>query len=212
LHWNLIEELSVDGKKVLTIVEKPKEPKSNLAVIGVYAFNSKFFKVYPKLKPSWRNEMEITDAISLLIDAGYKVVPHHVDGWWKDTGKPEDILEANHLILDGIESSNEGKVQDGASIVGRVKIGKGAVIFGKSVVRGPSIIGENCKIGPNAYVGPYTAIGDRCQITTAEVDDSIVMDDTVIDVERKLVRSMIGKGSKILNANGLLPKGERLVV
>jgi glucose-1-phosphate thymidylyltransferase len=93
-----------------------------------------------------------------------------------------------------------------------VKIGKGAVIFGKSVVRGPSIIGENCKIGPNAYVGPYTAIGDRCQITTAEVDDSIVMDDTVIDVERKLVRSMIGKGSKILNANGLLPKGERLVV
>jgi len=93
-----------------------------------------------------------------------------------------------------------------------VDIGKSAVIFGKSVVRGPSIIGENCKIGPNAYVGPYTAIGDRCEITTAEVDDSIVMDDTVIDVERKLVRSMIGKGSKILSANGLLPKGERLIV
>jgi len=207
-----LAELSPDGKKVLRTVEKPKEPKSDLAVIGVYAFSSSFFKVYPKLKPSWRNEMEITDAISLLIDAGYKVVPHHVDGWWKDTGKPEDILEANHLILDGIEYSNEGKVQDGATIVGRVKIGKGAIIFGKSVVRGPSIIGENCKIGPNAYVGPYTAIGDRCQITTAEVDDSIVMDDTVIDVERKLVRSMIGKGSKILNANGLLPKGGRLVV
>jgi glucose-1-phosphate thymidylyltransferase len=87
-----------------------------------------------------------------------------------------------------------------------VKISKGSVIFEKFVVRGPSIISENCKIGP------YTAIGDRCQITMAEVDDSIVMDDTVIDVERKLVRSMIGKGSKILNANGLLPKGERLVV
>ena len=93
-----------------------------------------------------------------------------------------------------------------------MKIGKGAVILGKSVVGGPSMIGENCKIGPNAYVGPYTAIGDWRQITMAEVDDSIVMDDTVVDVERKLVRSTIGKGSKILNANGLLPKGERLVV
>ena len=139
-------------------------------------------------------------------------VPHRVEGWWKDTGKPEDILEANHLILDGIESENLGKVEDGATIVGRVKIGKGTVVFGKSVIRGPSIIGENCKIGPSAYVGPYTAIGDRCQITMAEVDDSIVMDDTVIDVERKLVRSMVGKGTKILNANGLLPKGQRLVV
>jgi glucose-1-phosphate thymidylyltransferase len=207
-----IAELSPDGKKVLRTVEKPKEPKSNLAVIGVYGFNPTFFKVYPKLKPSWRNEMEITDAISLLIDSGYKVIPHNVEGWWKDTGKPEDILEANHLILDGIESENLGKVEDGATIVGRVKIGKGTVVFGKSVIRGPSIIGEGCKIGPSAYVGPYTAIGDRCQITMAEVDDSIVMDDTVIDVERKLVRSMVGKGTRILNANGLLPKGQRLVV
>jgi len=207
-----IAELTPDGSKVIRTVEKPKEPKSNLAVIGVYAFNSTFFKVYPKLRPSWRNEMEITDAISLLIDSGYKVVPHHVEGWWKDTGKPEDILEANHLILDGIESENLGKVEDGATIAGRVKIGKGTIIFGKSAVRGPSIIGENVKIGPNAYIGPYTAIGDRCQITAAEIDDSIVMEDTVVDVERKLVRSMVGKGSKILNANGLLPKGQRLVV
>jgi glucose-1-phosphate thymidylyltransferase len=93
-----------------------------------------------------------------------------------------------------------------------VRIGKGSVVMGRSVVRGPSVIGEGCKIGPNAYIGPYTAIGDRCQISSAEVDDSIVMDDTVVNVERKLVRCMIGKGSKILNANGLLPKGQRLVV
>jgi len=124
----------------------------------VYAFNSSFFKVYPKLKPIWRNEMEITDAISLLIDSGFKVVPHNVQGWWKDTGNPEDILEANHLILDGIESLNEGMVEDGASVVGRVRIGKGSVITGRSVVRGPSIIGENCKIGPNACIGPYIAV------------------------------------------------------
>ena len=143
-----IAELSEDGLHVIRTVEKPKEPKSNLAVIGVYAFNRRFFEVYPKLKPSWRNEMEITDAISLLIDSGFKVVPHRVEGWWKDTGKPEDILEANHLILDGIESRNEGKVEDGATVVGRVRIGKGTVIFGRSVVRGPCIIGEDCKIGP----------------------------------------------------------------
>jgi glucose-1-phosphate thymidylyltransferase len=207
-----IAELSEDGKKVLRTVEKPREPKSNLAVIGVYGFNSSFFKVYPKLSPSWRNEFEITDAISLLIDNGYKVMPHHVEGWWKDTGKPEDILEANHLVLDGIESSNQGSVEDGATVVGRVIIGQGTVVSGRSVVRGPSIIGENCKIGPNAYIGPYTAIGDRCQVAAAEVDDSIVMDDTIINVERKLVRSMVGKGSKILSSNGLIPKGERLVV
>lgn len=207
-----IAELSADGKTVLRAVEKPREPKSNLAVIGVYAFNGSFFEVYPKLRPSWRNEFEITDAISLLIDSGYKVIPHQVEGWWKDTGKPEDILEANHLILDGIEANNEGRVENGASVIGRVRIGKGTVITGRSVVRGPAIIGENCKIGPNAYIGPYTAIGDRCAVSSSEIEDSIVMDDSVIDVERKLVRSMIGKSSRILSASSLLPKGGRLVV
>jgi glucose-1-phosphate thymidylyltransferase len=97
-------------------------------------------------------------------------------------------------------------------VVGRVRIGQGTVISGRSVVRGPSIIGEACKIGPNAYIGPYTAVGDRCEIGSAEVDDSIVMDDSTINVERKLVRCMIGKGSRILSSNGMLPKGERLVV
>ena len=207
-----IAELSEDGKDVIRCVEKPKEPKSNLAVIGVYAFNSSFFEVYPKLKPSWRNEMEITDAISLLIDSGFKVRPHHVIGWWKDTGKPEDILEANHLVLDGIDSLNEGKIEDNASVVGRVKIGKGTVVFGKSVVKGPAIIGEGCKIGPNAYIGPYTAIGDRCVVTATEIDDSIIMEDSTVEVQRKLVRSMVGKGTSIMNASGLLPKGDRLIV
>lgn len=207
-----IAELSEDGETVLRTVEKPKEPLSNLAVIGIYAFNSSFFEVYPRLKPSWRNEMEITDAISLLISSGFRVISHHVNGWWKDTGRPEDILEANHLILDGIEPSNEGRIEDGASVIGRVRIGKGSVIMGRSVVRGPSIVGDGCMVGPNAYIGPYTAIGDRCKVSSVEVDDSIVMDDSVINVERKLVRSMVGKGSRILSANGLIPKGERLVV
>ena len=133
-------------------------------------------------------------------------------GWWKDTGKPEDILEANHLILDGIDEKNEGSVEEGATVVGRVRIGKGTVIISRTVVRGPSIIGENCKIGPNTYIGPYTSVGDNCQVKAAEIDDSIIMDDTVVDVERKIVRSMIGKGSRILSSNGMLPKGERLVV
>ena len=207
-----IAELSEDGDHVVRTVEKPKEPKSDLAVIGVYAFNKRFFEVYPRLKPSWRNEMEVTDAISLLIDSKFKVVPHRVDGWWKDTGKPEDILEANHLILDGIESSNEGTVEAGATVMGRVRIGKGAVITGKSVIKGPCIIGENTRIGPNAYIGPYTAVGDNCTVANAEVDDSIVMDEAVIDVETKIIRSMVGKGSRILSSAGLLPKGKRFVI
>ncbi len=207
-----IAELSEDGATVLRTVEKPTEPKSNLAVIGIYAFNSSFFEIYPRLRPSRRNEMEITDAISILIDTGYRVVPHRVEGWWKDTGRPEDILEANHLILDGIESSNEGTIEEGSSVVGRIKIGKGTVISGRSAVRGPVVIGENCRIGPSAYVGPYTAVGDNCHVKSAEISDSIVMDGALIDIEDKLVMSLIGKNSKILSANGLLPKGDRLVV
>ena len=207
-----IAELSEDGKEVLRTVEKPKEPKSDLAVIGIYAFNKTFFEVYPSLKPSWRNEMEITDAIFALINTSRKVVPHRVEGWWKDTGRPEDILEANHLILDGIEASNKGTVEEGSSVVGRVRIGKGTVIGGNSVVRGPSIIGENCTIGPNAFIGPYTAIGDNCKISACEINDTIVMDGATVEVEGKLVVSLIGKNSRILSANGLLPKGNRFVL
>jgi glucose-1-phosphate thymidylyltransferase len=101
-------------------------------------------------------------------------------------------------------------VEDGASVMGRVRIGKGSVITGRSVVRGPSIVGENCKIGPNACIGPYTAVGDRCQISAAEVDDSIVMEGSTVSVERKFVRSMIGKESKILSANGFLQRARDL--
>ena len=206
-----IAEVDKDGN-VLKTVEKPREPKSNLAVIGVYAFNSTFFDIYPKLKPSWRNELEITDAIDMLIQTGHKVVAHRVEGWWKDTGKPEDILEANHLILDDIQESNEGRVESGAAVIGRVKIGKGTVITGRAVVRGPAIIGENCIIGPSSYIGPYSAIGDRCKIIAAEIEDSIIMEDSVVHLEKRLVRSLVGKNSQILSSKELVPKGERLVV
>ena len=207
-----IAELSEDGKNVLRAVEKPKEPKSDLAVIGIYAFNKTFFEIYPSLGPSWRNEMEITDAISALIDTGQKVVPHRVEGWWKDTGRPEDILEANHLILDELEPVNEGTIENGAKIVGRVAIGKRTRITGRAVVRGPAIIGNGCMIGPNAYIGPYTAIGDRSHIVAAEVEDSIVMEDATVDIERKFVRSLIGRHSRIVSSEGLLPRGERLII
>ena len=207
-----IAEVSDDGCTVIRAVEKPMEPKSNLAVIGIYAFNSSFFGIYPKLKPSWRDEMEITDAISLLIDSGFKVVSHSVQGWWKDTGRPEDILEANHLILDGISASNDGSVENGSSVVGRVIVGQGTIISGRSVIRGPSIIGEDCRIGPNSYIGPYTAVGDRCIISSVEIEDSIVMDDAKLDLRVKLTRSMIGKRSQVLSADNLVPSGTRLVI
>jgi glucose-1-phosphate thymidylyltransferase len=110
---------------------------------GVYRFNPTFFKVYSELKPFQRKEMAITGAISLFNDYGSKIIPHHVEGWWKDGGEPEDVLEANHLILDRIEAMNERRVNVGASVVGRVRIGKGMIIYGRSVVNGPVIIGEN---------------------------------------------------------------------
>ena len=207
-----IAELSEDGNSIVRTVEKPKEPKSDLAVIGIYAFGPSFFQVYPELKLSWRNEMEITDAISLLIDSGFNVVPHPVEGWWKDTGRPEDILEANRLILDCIEASNDGTVEEGSSVSGKVRIGKGTVIRGNSVVMGPSIIGCDCRIGPNAFIGSYTAIGDNCEISKCEINNSIVMDGGSIDTEGMFVACMIGKKSRVLSANGLLPKGHRLVL
>lgn len=116
------------------------------------------------------------------------------------------------MVVDGIEELNHGRVRVRASVVGKVMIGRSPIVFGRFLVREPTIIGENCKMGPRAHVDPLAAVGDRCHITVAEVDDSVVMDDATIDVEMNIVCRMIGKGSKALSANGLLPKGERLVV
>jgi glucose-1-phosphate thymidylyltransferase len=200
-----------DGR-IVRLVEKPKEPKSNLALIGVYVFGPAIFEAVKKIKPSQRNELEITDAIQKLLDDGRKVKVQRVDGWWKDTGKPEDFLEANQLVLADIEGSIEGDVSDDALIVGRVVLGKGSKVIGNSTIRGPAIIGKNCVLGPDTYIGPYTSIGDGCTLKNVEIENSIVMNGSRIESGKRIVDSLIGSYSTILNSDGAVPKGHRFIV
>jgi glucose-1-phosphate thymidylyltransferase len=197
--------------KLLRVVEKPKQPKSDLAITGIYMFTNPIFDVIKRLKPSWRNELEITDAIQMLLDEGHTVGYRMVDGWWKDTGKPEDLLEANHLILSDLNANNEGTIEKDANIVGNVAIGKNSAIKNNTCIRGPVIIGKDCKIGPDTYIGPYTSIGNSVTIIGGEIENSIVMDGASINCDKRIVDSLIGRDTKI-TANSTKPSGCRLVI
>jgi glucose-1-phosphate thymidylyltransferase len=184
-----------DGK-VVRLVEKPKKPMSNLALVGVYMFDFHVFEAVNAIKPSWRNELEITDAIQYLVDKGYEVHPHLVSGWWKDTGKIEDILEANRLILESIVGKIQGKVDEASKINGPVIIEEGVVVQ-NSIIRGPAIIGAETEI-INSYIGPSTAIQERCKIIQTEIEHSIVLEGSEIrDVGSRIDESLIGRDVKI---------------
>jgi len=186
----------LDGDKVRRLVEKPKEPKSNLALVGVYMFGPEIFNSVKNIKPSFRNELEITDAIQDLIDRGLRVNPHLVSGWWKDTGKLEDMLEANRLILETLTTRSEGKVDSSSRIEGIVVIEKGAIVE-HSVIRGPAIIGPGAKI-INGYVGPFTSIGKDVEINKSEIEHSIVLEGSSIsNLATRIEDSLIGKNVKI---------------
>jgi glucose-1-phosphate thymidylyltransferase len=201
----------VENDRLVRTIEKPKDTKSNLAITGVYIFTPPIFDIVKKLKPSWRNELEITDAIQGLIDQGYQVGHRMVEGWWKDTGKPEDLLEANQLILSEIKPANRGTAEEGASIIGNVEIGKNSVVCKDTQIRGPAIIGENCRIGPGSYVGPYTSIGNNVTIKGGEIENSIIMDGATISCDKRIVDSLIGRDSKIVS-NAAKPSGSRFVI
>ncbi len=202
----------IENDRILRVVEKPKKPKTDLAIAGVYLFKPSIFAAISEIKPSWRNELEITDAIQKLIDHGKFVRPHIVEGWWKDTGRPRDLLEANQLILSGISSDIKGKVSKRAVIQGQVRIGAKTEILNGCQLRGPLVIGNNCTIGPNTYVGPYTSIGNDCQIESCEIEYSIIMDGVTISLIGRLVDSLIGRETTIVSKNHLRPKGNRLIV
>lgn len=203
-----VAELNGDGS-VKRLIEKPKKPPSNLALCGIYFFRPPVLEAVKNIKPSWRGELEITDAIQWLIENNFKVHSETVTGWWKDTGKPEDIIEANQLILDKLKPYNKGALKD-STIRGRVAIGEGSIIE-KSVIKGPCIIGKNCHIGPDTYIGPYTSIGNNCRIINGEIESSIIMDGTLIFCKKKIVDSLIGKDVKI-SERGELPKGHRFII
>lgn len=190
-----VAELASDGK-VVKLTEKPKEPKSDLALVGVYMFDEHIFEAAKSIKPSKRGELEITDAIQWLLDHGFTVHPHIVKGWWKDTGKIEDMLEANRTVLDTFERDVRGNISNTSSIEGKVVIESGAQIT-DSVVRGPAIIGANARI-THAYVGPYTSIGNGCAIEYCEIENSIVLENsTIAHVDGRIEASLIGKNVKI---------------
>ncbi|MEO0184723.1 MAG: glucose-1-phosphate thymidylyltransferase [candidate division WOR-3 bacterium] len=191
---------------VKKLIEKPKEPPSNLALVGVYLFNKNIFTAIENIRPSWRNELEITDAIQWLLDNNFNVVSDKVKGWWKDTGKPEDIIEANLLILENIEPLNQGTLID-TNTNGRVRIGSGTTIE-KSIIRGPVVIGSNVHI-TNAFVGPFTSIGDKVVIKNSEIECSVVMEGAKIEnVNKRIDRSIIGK-NVIITQTEVSPRSHR---
>jgi glucose-1-phosphate thymidylyltransferase len=190
-----VAELRADGR-VARLVEKPQDPKSNLALVGVYMFDEHIFEAAAAIRPSGRGELEITDAIQYLVDHGYEVQPHLVTGWWKDTGKIEDILEANRLILEGMAGRNEGDVDEASRISGNVVIEAGVVVR-NSIIRGPAIVGAGTEVR-DAYVGPFTSIEPRCRIVGTEIEHSIVLEGSeIVDVGARIDESLIGRGVRI---------------
>lgn len=186
----------LENGRVVRLVEKPEKPASNLALVGVYMFDAHIFEAVKAIRPSWRNELEITDAIQYLVDNGKKVQPHLVTGWWKDTGKIEDILEANRLILETVSGSNQGHIDEASRINGQVVIEKGVVIR-NSIIRGPAIIGENSQI-TDSYIGPFTSIQNDCKIVHTEIEHSIVLEKSeIMDVGSRIDESLIGREVKI---------------
>jgi glucose-1-phosphate thymidylyltransferase len=188
-----VAELS-DGS-VVRLVEKPPEPKTDLALVGVYMFTSVVHDAARAIEPSGRGELEITDAIQHLVDKGLRVEPHIVKGWWKDTGQLEDMLAANRLVLDTIEARIDGELSE-SQVDGRVVVEPGARLE-RSTVRGPAIIGAGARL-TDCYVGPYTAVGENCSIQNAEVEHSILLaGSSVFDLAGRMESSLLGRNVRI---------------
>lgn len=194
------------------LIEKPKKPPSNYVLTGIYSFRPVIFQMIKALKPSWRGELEITEAIQMLLEKGYKVGYEIVQGWWKDTGTPQDILEANRLVLDEISPNIKGLVEDDNSIQGRVTIGQGSTIKEGALVRGPVIIGEKTVVRENVFIGPYTSIGSNCIIERGEIENSIIMDNCTIKANERITDSLIAPGSTITLKGDARPAGNRFIV
>jgi glucose-1-phosphate thymidylyltransferase len=196
-RFGIAELDSKNLKNIKKIIEKPKNSSSNLAVIGIYFLTPKIFDIIDKLNPSWRGELEITEALQLLMNEGNKIEYDTVTGWWKDTGTPEDIIHANKLVLDSIGTENQFLIDDDAEIKENIVLGKNSSISNDSVIIGPVIIGRNVLIGPDTKIGPHVSIGDDCKLTKCEIKDSIIMSNCTIDAKVNFENSIIAHGSKI---------------
>jgi glucose-1-phosphate thymidylyltransferase len=191
-----VAEVDATGR-ILRLVEKPKVPPSNLALVGVYLFSPKIHEAIAQIQPSARGELEITDAIQKLIDLNYKVEAFNLKGWWLDTGKKDDLLEANRLILDNyLQSSIRSDVDESSQVSGRVEIGKGSKIV-NSTIRGPVSIGENCHI-ENCFIGPYSSIADGVTLIEADLEHSVVLQRAkIVGIHQRIVDSVIGQRANL---------------
>ncbi len=203
-----VAELS-EGR-IVRLVEKPREPKSNLALVGIYMFDANIFEAVDNITPSWRGELEITDAIQYLVEKDYKVYPYVHKGWWIDTGKMEDMLAANSLVLDELAPAMDGFVDRDSQLAGKVIIEHGAEII-NSVIRGPAIIGEGCRI-VNSYVGPFTSIYHHTTVESSEIEHSIVLENCrIVDIPDRIEDSLIGRSVEITRSP-IKPKAFKLVL
>ena len=206
-HYGVAE---LDGDRVVALAEKPPEPKTNLALVGVYLFSPRIHDAARAIEPSARGELEITDAIQHLVDAGARVEPHIVEGWWKDTGRLDDMLEANRLILDNLATRVDGELVD-STVEGRVVIEEGARLE-RCTVRGPAIIGAGTRL-IDAYVGPYSAIAEDCLVEHAEIEHSILLAGSEVrNLAGRMESSLLGRNVKISRDEGRQPRAYRFMV
>lgn len=184
-------------RKIINLVEKPKTYVSNMAIVGVYIFDKNIYSAIEKIKPSWRNELEITDAIQEMIRNNHRVGYGKLNRWWKDTGMPSDMLAANQKLLAESSPVIEGYIDKKSQLTGKVTIGKGTTLIG-STIMGPVNIAENCKI-KNAYIGPYCSIGENCEIENTEIENSIIMENNIIkNIEKRIANSLIAGTVEII--------------
>ena len=214
-NYGVAELAPADGSspaqagRVVRLVEKPAQPATDLALVGVYMFTARIHEAARAISPSARGELEITDAIQHLVDAGLRVEPHVVRGWWKDTGRLEDMLEANRLILDNLVRSVEGELID-SQVDGRVVVERGARLE-RTRVRGPAVIGAGAQLR-DCYVGPYTAVGERCVIADAEVEHSILLEGaSVCNLDGRMESSLLGRNVRVRRGEAQ-PRAYRFMV
>jgi glucose-1-phosphate thymidylyltransferase len=191
-----IAEVDQD-QRVVRLVEKPKQPKSNLALVGIYFFTGRIHEAIDVISPSWRGELEITDAIQALLDAGGRVLSDRIEAWWLDTGKKDDLLTANTAVLDEwVQRRIEGEITAQSQVTGRVRLGAGSRII-NSTVRGPAVIGDNVLI-ENSFIGPFTSIGSGCRIVSSVLEHCVLLENARIEHVDRLEDSLIGKNSVVL--------------
>ena len=202
---------TVSDGRIVKLEEKPKNPASNLAVTGAYFLRSNIFQIIEQLKPSWRNELEITEAFQMMLNKEMKIGYSLIKGWWKDTGTVEEFLDCNRMILEKIQDEGSKQLHTGA-VQGKLKIGENVHLSGSTRILGPCYIGSNTVI-ESTYVGPYTSIGSNCVLKNVEVENSVIMDSSSLDVTEtiRITDSLIGPNTKILSSKSK-PKAFKLVL